>query len=378
MPGIGCGQGENWRLNKLEHNYAKLPCPPARRKPTLNQGIGYDTHSTFLAGVFALNIPTLQAWLIRYSKNKPFLWLLATLFVSFYPPLADANAGPAKRQSAPRPENLPESEVIAKDAFQLLVGPKPDFKATPQSTNSSEIIQPESALAWSQLISGSTLDDEIKTAMPRLKKIVATKTFFESHIGDAIDEFQLLAIYFGIISAYDKAEDVRSSWKKNAIGYRERFERSAYRCDREGGSSFAAATTAVGELENLIRGEAGNFKNDQTEQFQWSQLCERSLLMRRLKLADERLTSGTSSEELFSKSTDQLVHTAEIVACFGELLMQPEFVDWDDSDYKIYAEKMKKHALEVRAAINEGNYDNARTAAKAINQSCSTCHADYR
>jgi cytochrome c556 len=39
---------------------------------------------------------------------------------------------------------------------------------------------------------------------------------------------------------------------------------------------------------------------------------------------------------------------------------------------------MKKHALEVRTAINEGNYDNARTAAKAINQSCSTCHADYR
>ena len=69
-------------------------------------------------------------------------------------------------------------------------------------------------LAWSQLISGSTLDDEIKTAMPRLKKIVATKTFFDSHIGDAIDEFRLLSICFGIISAYDKAEDLRSSWKK--------------------------------------------------------------------------------------------------------------------------------------------------------------------
>ena len=345
----------------------------------MNQIIGYDNHNSFLAGVFALNFRTLPAWLIRCSKIKqPFLWLLATLFVSFCPPLADARAGPAKRQSAPRPENLPESEVIARDAFQLLVGPKPDFKAIPQSTKSSGIIQPESALAWSQLISGSTLDDEIKTAMPRLKKIIATKTFFESHIGDAIDEFQLLAICFGIISAYDKAEDVRSSWKKNAIGYRERFERSAYRCDREGGSSFATATTAVGELENLIRGEAGNFKNDETEQFQWSQLCERSLLMRRLKLADERLTSGTASEENFSNSTDQLVHAAEIVACFGELLVQPEFVDWDDSDYKIYAEKMKLHALKARTAINEGNYDNARTAAKAINQSCSTCHADYR
>ena len=366
-------------FDELGHNRTKLPCQPARRKPTSNQGIGYDNNGTFLTGVFALTINTFPAWLIRCFKIKqPFLWLLATLFVSFYSPPLDARAGPAKRQSAPRPENLPESEVIARDAFQLLVGPKPDFKATPQSTNSSEIIRPGSALAWSQLISGSTLDDEIKTAMPRLKKIVATKTFFESHIGDAIDEFQLLAICFGIISAYDKDEDVRSSWKKNAAGYRERFERSAYRCDREGGSSFATATTAVGELENLIRGEAGNFKNNETEQFQWSQLCERSLLMRRLKIADKRLASGTASEEIFLKSTDQLVHAAEIVACFGELLVQPEFVDWDDSDYKIHAEKMKEHALAVRVSINEGNYNNARNAAKAISQSCSACHADYR
>ena len=100
--------------------------------------------------------------------------------------------------------------------------------------------------------------------------------------------------------------------------------------------------------------------------------------MRRLKLADERLISGTASEEIFSNSTDQLIHASEIVACFGELLVQPEFVDWDDSDYKIHAEKMKEHALEARTAINEGNYDNARNAAKAISQSCSTCHADYR
>jgi hypothetical protein len=128
----------------------------------------------------------------------------------------------------------------------------------------------------------------------------------------------------------------------------------------------------------LIRGEAGNFKNNETEQFQWSQLCERSLLMRRLKIADKRLASGTASEEIFLKSTDQLVHAAEIVACFGELLVQPEFVDWDDSDYKIHAEKMKEHALAVRVSINEENYNNARNAAKAISQSCSACHADYR
>lgn len=334
---------------------------------------------TFLAGIYALNINTQSTWPNGFSTIKQRVWwLLLILFLSHGPPYGIGLAGPTKRQKAPQPENLPESEVIERDAFRLLVGPKPDFRITPESKKTNETIQTGSELAWSQLISGSTLDDEIKTAMPRLKKIVATKTFFDSHIGDAIDEFRLLSVCFGIISAYDKEEDVRSSWKKNAIGYRDRFERSAYRCDREGGASFATATTSVGDLENLIRGEVSSFKSDETKPFQWSQLCERSLLMRRLKLADERLTSGTASAKSFSNSIDQLVHAAEIVACFGELLVQPEFVDWDDSDYKAHARKMKEYALEVRAAVNEGDYEDARNAAKSISQACSACHADYR
>ena len=100
--------------------------------------------------------------------------------------------------------------------------------------------------------------------------------------------------------------------------------------------------------------------------------------MRRLKIADERLISGTASEDIFSDSVDQLFHATEIVASFGELLVQPEFVDWDDSDYVSYAQKMKEHALEARIAVIKGNYDSARNAAKAISQTCSACHADYR
>ena len=303
---------------------------------------------------------------------------MVTLFILSYPLTVTVCAEPAKRQSAPQPENLPESAVIARDAFQLLVGPKPNYAATSPSKKSIRILETDSAIAWSQVVSASTLDDEIKSILPRLKKIVATKTFFESHISEAIDEFQLLAVCFGIISAYDKSADVRSSWKKNATGYRERFESSAYRCQREGGSAFTTAATAVGELENLIRGEIGNFNNDQTKPFQWSQVCDRSLLMRRLKIADERLISGTASEEIFSDSIDQLFHATEIVASFGELLVQPKFVDWDDSDYVSYAQNMKEHALEARIAVHEGNYENARNAAKAISQTCSACHDDYR
>ena len=217
MPKIGCGQGENWHSENWSEPH-QIALSTRMAQIHIEQIYRQIDHRTFLAGIYALNINTQSTWPNGFSTIKQRVWwLLLILFLSHGPPYGIGLAGPTKRQKAPQPENLPESEVIERDAFRLLVGPKPDFRITPESKKTNETIQTGSELAWSQLISGSTLDDEIKTAMPRLKKIVATKTFFDSHIGDAIDEFRLLSVCFGIISAYDKEEDVRSSWKKNAM-----------------------------------------------------------------------------------------------------------------------------------------------------------------
>ena len=316
------------------------------------------------------------AWLARVFQIKQLLWFLGVFGCALTSSIIFA--GPAKRQPAPRPEDFPRSEIIEHDAFRLLNGPRPKFSTAPQSKNPAEQKKPKHRTTWSQLISGSTLGDEIKDAMPRLKKIVATKTFFDSHIDDAIDEFRMLSIYFEIIAEFDRAGEVRSSWERNAVGYRERFQQSANRCERAGGNPFITASTTAEDLEKLIQGEPTNFSNHEEKDFQWSQLCDRSLLMRRLKIANKALLSGTASETTFSESTDQLFHAAEIIACFGELLTRPEFVDWDDADYKSLSCNMKEMALKAKAAVVEGDYNLARKSAKSVSQACSACHADFR
>ena len=325
---------------------------------------------------------TVSSFLPRFIglfKIKQLLQFLTVLsYVAFCLTTAKLFAGPAKRQAAPRPENIPSSEIIEPDAFRLLIGPKPNFTVTPQSKTPLGIKKPPYGTAWSQLVSGSTLGDEIKAAMPRLQKMVATKTYFESHIDDAVDEFRMLSVYFEIISEFDKEGEVRSSWKKNAVGYRDHFQQSAHRCERAGGKPYVTASASASDLENLIRGEPNDFSSGEEKDFVWSQLCDRSLLMQRLKTANAKLTSGTASETTFLESTDQLFHASEIIACFGELLVQPKFVDWDDVDYKGFSYNMKEMAMEAKTAIVEGNYDLARKAAKSISQACSACHADFR
>jgi cytochrome c556 len=59
-------------------------------------------------------------------------------------------------------------------------------------------------------------------------------------------------------------------------------------------------------------------------------------------------------------------------------LTRPEFVDWDDADYKGLSCNMKEMALKAKAAVVEGDYNLARKSAKSVSQACSACHADFR
>ena len=105
-------------------------------------------------------------------------------------------------------------------------------------------------MAWAQVVSGSTLDDEIKSILPRLKTVA---TILRKPPAKPLMNSNYWLFALGSFLRMTNQQTC-SSWKKcnwlsRAVG------RSAYRCQREGGSAFTVAKTAVGELENLIRGE---------------------------------------------------------------------------------------------------------------------------
>ena len=141
MPKIGCGQGENWHSENWSEPH-QIALSTRITQIHIEQIYRQIDHRTFLAGIYALNINTQSTWPNGFSTIKQRVWwLLLILFLSHGPPYGIGLAGPTKRQKAPQPENLPESEVIERDAFRLLVGPKPDFRITPESKKTNETIQ---------------------------------------------------------------------------------------------------------------------------------------------------------------------------------------------------------------------------------------------
>lgn len=284
---------------------------------------------------------------------------------------------PARRQPAPTAEQLPASDIIEPDALQLLAGPRPDFASVKQAVPVPAAAEAAASQPWSALVSGATLADEIKLSLPPLRQATETQTAFNSNLATALDRFHIVAVVFGLMAAYDRPNDLRSSWRAAAAGLRDQFARVASHVDRDGGKAYPEARTRAEELAALILGETISAEPDE-RQFQWSQLCDRAVLMRRLEAADRTLTSGTASEAAFADAPEQLLHEAEIVAAIGELIVREAFTDWDDDTYRGYAATMQREALTLRKAVQQADYETAGRAAKAITQSCSTCHDDYR
>jgi len=287
---------------------------------------------------------------------------------------------PARRQPAPAAERLPASDIIEPDALRLLTGPRPDFTGQRKASNTAAPPDGGSSRPWSALVSGATLADEIKLAMPTLKQATETQTAFDSNLVKALDQFFVVSVAFGLMAAYDKPNDIRSSWRSAATGLRDQFARVGRHVDRDGGKAYPEALNRAEDLEALVLGETVSADPDETDsqQFQWSQLCDRAVLMRRLEAAKSALIQGTASKDVFGEEPEQLLHEAEIVAVFGELIIQEAFADWDDDTYRGYAATMQQAALTLRKAVQEADYDTAGRAAKDITQSCSTCHDGYR
>jgi hypothetical protein len=288
------------------------------------------------------------------------------------------SGGMARRQPAPAAEQLPAGPVIEPDAFVLLEGSRPDFTGSARTTAVVTPAGAEGKQPWSALISGATLADEVKLSLPPLQQATASQTAFNSKLAAALDRFHLVAVVFGLMSAYDKPNDIRTSWRAAAAGLRDRFARVASHVDRDGGEAFSEARTRAEDLAALILGETVAADPNEKQPFQWSQLCDRAVLMRRLKAADGVLTQATASAEAFADAPEKLLHEAEIIAAFAALIVQEAFTDWDDDTYREYAATMQREAVNLRKAVQQADYETAGRTAKAVTQSCATCHDDYR
>ncbi|HEX6963081.1 MAG TPA: hypothetical protein VF175_14525, partial [Lacipirellula sp.] len=197
----------------------------------------------------------------------------------------------AAEETRPRRAKPPEwsadvLDLFFEDAREHLVGERPasrsnsdavaDSNRPPSSVSSANSSQP---FAWSKLVSGESLESEVKRLVAGLREPLANPTKFKAGgYKDCRAAFSVLAVLFGVIAEHNG--DVR--WKEDAAGLRDALARAAMNCKTATDQTFSEASQRRTELEDLIRGERLGLEGA-AELERWSELAERPLLMQRME-----------------------------------------------------------------------------------------------
>ena len=285
---------------------------------------------------------------------------------------------PTLRARHPRWDRVPPG-IFFDDAFgQGLRGPRPA-----QSAHTVSVAEPTSSVdppiadadptSWSKKITSATMEDEMKAIEQRLRAAVASEGQFKAQgFREVGADLATAAALFAIISQYD--ESVR--WQSSASAMGRRLARSAANTRIGTKQVYRDVRQRQQELFELIRG--GQIRREAGDDFEWSAVADRALLMKRLKRAVEQLAADTSSVNQLEGRSNAITHEAEIVAAIGKVLIQSGMEDADDDEYKVRSEAMADAASSLRDAVQRGETQDAQLAVGTIKKSCDACHEIYR
>ena len=258
-----------------------------------------------------------------------------------------------------------------------LVGQRPSVAdqvaAQAQAENTGEA-SASGEFAWTNYISGSTIEDEVKALQSQLIKDITTPVKFKSEYNKAHQSFSMLSMLFAIIREYDG--DVR--WERSADVAQVSFERAAANSRVGTIQAYESCKRRKEDLQELIRG--GNFAGQEKapDELDWSIVVDRTPIMKRLEISNAQLKQLTANEGSFKKEIETIAHESELVAAMAETIIRENMTDAEDDGYVEFAKAMSAAAVSVTKACENEDYDAASNAVNLIGQSCSNCHDEWR
>jgi hypothetical protein len=228
---------------------------------------------------------------------------------------------------------------------------------------------------WDEFVSGQTLEDEIKRTKLELDKDVTTPTAFNG-LGHkkCRKHFSLLGMLFAI--AHEHNGNVR--WKDEAATARDLFGRAGRNCKAATPASYNESKLRAQDLADMVAGSRLQSNNEPAGDVDWSLICERSQLMKRIEKSNAKLKEFTANAAAFKSNSDEAKHEAEILSAISLAMQQAGMPDGDDGDYAAFCNTMKDAGKEIVEATKLGNVEAANKALGNVSRACDECHEIYR
>lgn len=304
------------------------------------------------------------------------LVLMTLVGGSFAASAVDSRAQEVGPRAQP-PEFTDEDRAVFFDnAFDRLHGDRPQataarVAATTQERGSSS----QASIVWADLIAADVLETEIKRQATELNNATrSTSAFKAGGFRDAADSLGILATLFAVTAQHDR----QPRWRDVAASLRDELAEASEAADTATDEAHSIAEGWARDLSDLIRGARPDVPPP-AEAIDWSELASRSTLMRRMEAAEqERLGKWTASQRELRRNAEDARHEAQVLAALAEAIVQPEAYDYEDADYRAFAQQLREASVELAAAAEAEDQAAATRAMNDVSRSCVDCHAAYR
>lgn len=228
---------------------------------------------------------------------------------------------------------------------------------------------------WTALISGESIESEIKFQQSVLNESAKTLNGFKSGGNvKARDSLLMMASLFAIIGKYDG--DVK--WKKDSEGMQQACTQAGNNCKTSSDNAYKEVTKVIEMLKSLMQGQVSDLPKLDPEST-WGQHITINPLMKRLELAEkDHLGPWTSDAGALTKNKDAVIREGEALAFIGQFINDPSFELVENADYKGWANALVKAGKDLAQAAKDGDHAKALAAFGAIKQTCTDCHGAYR
>jgi hypothetical protein len=227
---------------------------------------------------------------------------------------------------------------------------------------------------WSDLIDPDTLDAEVKRIRTEL-------TAGLQSVGKYNARYQEIAVAGATLAAL--AEIVvelprSSSWKEHAASVRDLAASIHDAAKALGGPAYQATKAPTDQLMDVLDGNlpAGLPASEPMRDF--SQVANRSALMKRMDRSFQRLKKGGTAQQLLKNNAAQALEDAAILAALSRVISVGHYDSADDPKYHAHATDLTRAATDLATATKSGDAPAFADSLTRIQKRCDACHADFR
>ena len=240
----------------------------------------------------------------------------------------------------------------------------------------SEEPGPDEKVTWAELISAEDLIGETTRIRRQLASQLSSVAAYNESYRAVRVEANVLAVLAGIAARHEE----RIGWKTNAVAIRDTASELASSVGGLGERFQKPALTRFTTIRDLLIGKASVNEVDPNPilDMPWSNVAERSQLMRRMKLAqDERIKPFTAGAGEFRKNSAQIAREASLLAALAEVISK-SYDLCDDAIYQTYCRTLRDQSRQLTQAARDVDFSRAAELAGANLKTCNDCHAEFR